>query len=92
MLATNTISFNGYRFIDKSIMTPAQKTAMHPFGAGSRACIGIHLAWIELRLGAAMFFRHCRGARLAPCMTDEMMEFDNQFLIAPKGHCCFIIL
>ncbi|KAF2439312.1 cytochrome P450 [Karstenula rhodostoma CBS 690.94] len=85
-------SFNGYRFLDKSTMSSAQKTAMHPFGTGSRSCIGLHLAWIELRLGAAIFFRHCRGAQLAPCMTDEMMEIDNRFLISPKGHCCFVVL
>ncbi|KAF9729565.1 hypothetical protein PMIN06_012637 [Paraphaeosphaeria minitans] len=91
-LWTDPLSFNGYRFLEKSTMTSAQKTAMHPFGAGSRSCIGLHLAWMELRLGAAMFFRDCRGARLAPCMTDEMMELDNRFLISPKGHCCFIVL
>ncbi|CAI6014052.1 unnamed protein product [Clonostachys chloroleuca] len=36
--------FDGYRFIDKSQMTAVQKTAMSPFGAGSRICIGLHLA------------------------------------------------
>jgi len=78
--------------MNKSALTPAQKTALHPFGAGSRVCLGQNLAYMELRLSAATFFRECRGARLAPCMTDDMMEFVNQFLIAPKGHCCFIVL
>ncbi|KAF4337593.1 cytochrome p450 3a17 [Fusarium beomiforme] len=78
--------FDGYRFMDKSKLTAAQKTALSPFGAGSRICIGLHLAWMELRLGAALFFRECRGARLGPDMTDEVMEMENQFLIAPKGH------
>ncbi|KAF5006431.1 hypothetical protein FDECE_7191 [Fusarium decemcellulare] len=84
--------FNGYRFMDKSQLSAAQKTAMSPFGAGSRICIGLHLAWMELRLGTALFFRECRGARLCPEMTDDMMEMDNRFLIAPKGHCCNIQL
>ncbi|KAJ4322473.1 hypothetical protein N0V84_004829 [Fusarium piperis] len=84
--------FDGERFIDKSRVTAAQKTAMSPFGAGSRICIGLHLAWMELRLATALFFRECRGARLHPEMTDEMMEMDNRFLIAPKGHCCKIQL
>ncbi|CAG9951321.1 unnamed protein product [Clonostachys rosea f. rosea IK726] len=84
--------FDGYRFIDKSQITAVQKTAMSPFGAGSRICIGLHLAWMELRLGAALFFRECRGAKLNHEMNDEMMEMDNRFLIAPKGHCCKIQL
>ncbi|CAG9984581.1 unnamed protein product [Clonostachys byssicola] len=84
--------FDGYRFINKSQMTAIQKTAMSPFGAGSRICIGLHLAWMELRLGAALFFRECRGAKLNDEMNDEMMEMDNRFLIAPKGHCCKIQL
>ncbi|KAF9773343.1 hypothetical protein IL306_008876 [Fusarium sp. DS 682] len=84
--------FNGYRFMDKSKLTAAQKTALSPFGAGSRTCIGLHLAWMELRLGAALFFRECRGAKLGPDMTDEIMEMENRFLIAPKGHKCIIKL
>ncbi|KAF5552807.1 cytochrome p450 3a17 [Fusarium napiforme] len=80
--------FNGHRFTDKSTLTAAQKAAFSPFGAGSRICIGLHLAWMELRLGAALFFRECRGATLSPEMTDEMMEMENRFLIAPKGHKC----
>lgn len=73
-------------------MTAAQKAAYTPFGAGSRVCLGLHLAYMELRLATALFFRHCRGARLAPNMNDEMMEMDNRFLIAPKGHCCMVSL
>ena len=55
-------------------------------------CIGIHLAYMELRLAVALFFRQCRGAKLSECMQDEMMEMDNHFLIAPKGHCCYVTL
>ncbi|KAJ4335560.1 hypothetical protein N0V95_008874 [Ascochyta clinopodiicola] len=86
------LRFDGYRFMNKSSMTAQQKAAYMPFGAGSRVCLGIHLAYIELRLAAAMFFRQCRGAKLSDCMRNEMMEMDNRFLIAPKGHCCWISL
>lgn len=55
-------------------------------------CIGLHLAWMELRLATALFFRECKGARLSEEMTDEMMEMDNRFLIAPRGHCCYVKL
>ncbi|KAB5533449.1 cytochrome P450 [Coniochaeta sp. 2T2.1] len=91
-LFPNPSRFDGYRFFDKSTLTDSQKTALAPFGAGSRICLGIHLAWMELRLGAALFFRECRGVRLGPGMTDDMMEMDNRFLIAPKGGICIVTL
>ncbi|KAI1047008.1 hypothetical protein LB505_013600 [Fusarium chuoi] len=88
--AYTVVRFDGHRFMDKSTLTAAQKAAFSPFGAGSRICIGLHLAWMELRLGAALFFRECRGATLSPEMTDEMMEMENRFLISPKGHKCIV--
>ena len=78
--------------MDRSKVTLAQRSALSPFGAGSRICIGMHLAWMELRLGAALFFRECRGVRLGDGMTDEMMEMENHFLIAPKAHKCIVKL
>lgn len=78
--------------MQKTNLTPDQKAAFLPFGGGSRVCLGLHLAYIELRLAAAMFFRECRGATISDCMTDDMMEFENHFLIAPKSHCCYITL
>lgn len=78
--------------MNKNSMTAQQKVASMPFSGGSRACPGIHLAYTEPRLGAALFFRECRGARLRECMHDEMMEMEIGFLISPKGHCCCVIL
>lgn len=78
--------------MDKSKLSAQQKAAYMPFGGGSRVCLGIHLAYMELRLATALFFRQCRGAKLGDCMRDEMMEMDNRFLIAPKGHCCYVTL
>ncbi|KAH7075574.1 cytochrome P450 [Paraphoma chrysanthemicola] len=86
------LRFDGFRFLEKSKMSAQQKAAYMPFGGGSRVCIGLHLANMELRLGTALFFRQCRGARLGENMKDEMMEMDNRFLISPKGHCCYVTL
>lgn len=61
------------------------KAAYNPFMLGSRSCIGVHLAKMELRLAIAKFFRECRGARLGKAMTEEMMEMQLQFLFFPVG-------
>ncbi|GKZ66542.1 hypothetical protein AnigIFM50267_000406 [Aspergillus niger] len=66
------------------------KQALSPFGYGTRICLGVHLAWMELRLAATEFFRECRGVRLASDTTRESMKPENYFLIAPSGHRCDI--
>lgn len=73
-------------------ITSAAKAVYSPFGFGSRVCLGIHLARMEMRLATTEFFRACRGARLAPSVTDESMAMENHFLIAPMGHQCEIFL
>ncbi|KAI9148267.1 Cytochrome P450 monooxygenase cypX [Paramyrothecium foliicola] len=68
------------------------KAAFTPFGAGSRVCIGKHLAYMELRYGAAFFFRAFKGCRLAPSATPESMEMNNLVLIEPRGKALKVIL
>ncbi|KAL5051310.1 hypothetical protein BDW71DRAFT_193723 [Aspergillus fruticulosus] len=70
---------------------PAAQLAFSPFGAGARICLGVHLAYMELRLAAAEFFRSCRGVKLAPDTTWETMKPENYFLIAPTGHRCEVV-
>ncbi|PNS15597.1 Isotrichodermin C-15 hydroxylase [Sphaceloma murrayae] len=82
--------FNPDRFLIPQ--TPAQKAAMCAFGAGSRSCLGIHLANMEMRHGVAYFFRECAGATLARNMNDGVMEILNFFLISPKGARCEITM
>ncbi|KAH8196025.1 hypothetical protein TruAng_009801 [Truncatella angustata] len=68
------------------------KAAFTPFGAGSRVCIGKYLAYMELRYGAALFFRTFKGSRLAASATPESMEMDNLVLIEPRGKILKVIL
>ena len=70
----------------------AAKAAFTPFGAGSRVCIGKHLAYMELRYGTALFFRSFRGCRLAQSMTAKSMEMNNLVLIEPRGKVLKVIL
>ncbi|RHZ67969.1 cytochrome P450 [Aspergillus thermomutatus] len=92
VLYPNPEAFNAKRWIlgDGPISNPAN-IGFSPFGTGSRTCLGIHLAWMELRLAAAEFFRECKGVRLAPTATWETMKPENYFLIAPAGHQCEIL-
>ncbi|KAL2847228.1 cytochrome P450 [Aspergillus pseudoustus] len=67
------------------------QAAFSPFGAGARTCLGIHLAYMELRLAAAEFFRECKGVTLAPSVSWATMKPENYFLIAPRGHQCEVM-
>ncbi|KAJ5097000.1 cytochrome P450 [Penicillium angulare] len=67
------------------------RSAMSPFGSGSRICLGIHLAWMELRLATTEFFLGCGDVKLAPSVTEESMKPQHFFLIAPIAHKCEIM-
>ena len=82
-------SFDETRFENP---TEKQRRLAQPFGIGSRSCIGLHLAKMEMRLAMAVFFRECRGARIGNSMTDKMMDQMLQFFIYPRGGKCDITL
>lgn len=65
---------------------------MIPLGGGSRVCIGQHLAMMELRLSAAIFFRECRGTRLSSKMPADSMDVVDFVLLSPKRRRCDITL
>ncbi len=91
-LFPNPEKFDYTRWLPSAKMSEETKAAFHPFGAGSRICIGLHLAYMELRLATAIFLRECKGARLAPSVTPESMEVENIFLISPKAKECRVIV
>ncbi|KAJ9486076.1 hypothetical protein VN97_g7272 [Penicillium thymicola] len=72
--------------------TKEMKDISIPFGGGSRICIGMHLARMELRLGSALFFREFPNAQRSnkEQMTEKDMEMQSFLLMAPKGHRCLI--
>jgi cytochrome P450 len=88
---TRALRYLPSRWVNDEVSGEAKK-AFHPLGSGSRACIGMHLAYMELRLATVEFFRVCKGARLAPSATPQRMEMEHFFAGAPKGHKCEILL
>lgn len=84
------------------------KNMFMPFGGGSRSkftsqnigilanksgvCIGIHLAWMELLLATALFFRTFPNASISKKdgMCDQDMEAKMFVLVSPKGRRCLI--
>lgn len=72
--------------------TKAMKEAFMPFGRGPRICIGLHLAYIELRLATARFFQQFPTAHPSTRegMTESDMDEDIYFLITPKNKRCLI--
>ncbi|KAJ4179826.1 hypothetical protein NW755_012221 [Fusarium falciforme] len=79
--------FDANRFANP---TPELKRAHVPFSIGSRSCLGMNLARMEIRLALALFFRECKGARLHQSMTDDMMTQVGEFFIVPKAGRCDI--
>ncbi|RYP63404.1 hypothetical protein DL771_009302 [Monosporascus sp. 5C6A] len=71
--------------------TMAMKDCFMPFGGGSRVCLGLHLAYIELRLATARFFRTFPNATVSSIDgSDEDMKPDLYFILSPRGHRCLI--
>ncbi|KAE8161390.1 cytochrome P450 [Aspergillus tamarii] len=72
--------------------TKLMKDAFMPFGAGSRNCIGLHLAKVELRLATGYFFRYFPNANISSKyeFNDNDMEQMLFFLMSPKGKRCLL--
>lgn len=67
--------------------TADMKDAFVTFGGGSRYCIGVHLAKMELRLAISRFYRRfSRGVEFVPGFDAEAsMEVFQSFLSSFKG-------
>ncbi|KAJ4300753.1 hypothetical protein N0V90_002841 [Kalmusia sp. IMI 367209] len=72
--------------------TQEMKDAFMPWGGGSRVCLGMHLAYMELRLATAKFFRKYPNARVSAAegFEDADMEQMVFFLMFPKKKRCLI--
>ncbi|CAM6003991.1 unnamed protein product [Sphagnum balticum] len=83
-------SFKPERWL-ADVAPDAGKTVFAPFGVGSRGCLGNHLAMMEIRIAAALFFRQLKGVKLAPETAAQKLKFENFFLVKPMADVCFIM-
>ena len=74
--------------------TKEMKDSFVAFGGGSRICIGLHLAKMELRLATARFFMSFPGARVSgrEGFAEGDMVPEMYFLMTPRRHRCLIKL
>ena len=86
----DALTFNPSRFLDDpsgSTSDPKNARATNSaFGAGAYTCLGIHLAYMELRYGIAMFLIQCKDAKLAHGQVElDKRALENYFVITPKA-------
>ncbi|KAI6778855.1 uncharacterized protein J7T54_000511 [Emericellopsis cladophorae] len=72
--------------------TKEMKDAFSAFGRGPRACLGLNLGWMELRIATAKFFLSFPDATVSEKkgMTDENMHAKMFFLVKPSGGQCLV--
>ena len=71
--------------------TPEMKEAYMPFSRGSRMCIGIHLATMELKMILATIV--CKWElSVGERTTDDTMSITDHFVMMPKGGFCELYL
>ncbi|KAL1634800.1 hypothetical protein SLS58_010543 [Diplodia intermedia] len=84
--------FDADRWMKEGGLSEEARAAYNPFGGGARACIGVNIAEMEMRLAVAVFFWRYPKARLAPATTDESMRPTQFFIINPTAGECRVIL
>lgn len=55
-------------------------------------CAAYHLAMMEIRLMATVFFKTFPGAKLAPSVTEESMVMVDRFNLFPYDNRCEILI
>lgn len=78
------------RWLESDKVSNEMKAMFMPFSAGSRACLGINLAWMELKVITATLVRE-HSVQLGPSTTENNMKMIDHFLAAPKAGKCDLI-
>jgi len=80
-------SFDPTRWISKEKVTDEMNELFMPFSKGSRACLGINIAYMELKVVTAAILSKYQ-VEIAPDMQPDDMDQRDHFLIFPKGGKC----
>ena len=75
------------RWLDAEQVSNEMKTMFMPFSTGPRVCLGINLAWMELKVITTTLLGNY-SVQLAPTTSDESMTMVDHFLAAPKAGRC----
>ena len=86
---SDPLTFNPDRWAEERV-TKEMRDAIMAWGAGSRGCLGIHLAEMEIRFAAVAFLRECKGAKVLS--TEAEMEYWDFFMVSAKGGKCEITM
>lgn len=70
-------------------VTPEMNELFLPFSKGARGCLGVNLAYMELKIITASLLRKYR-VQVASCMKADAMEIKGNFASFPKGECFLI--
>ncbi|KAJ9610357.1 hypothetical protein H2200_005134 [Cladophialophora chaetospira] len=84
-------AFDPTRWLKTNGGTPEMKEAYMPFSKGSRMCIGIHLAVMELKMILATIVSSW-DLRVGKRTTDGTMAMTDHFVLMPMGGFCELYL
>jgi len=82
--------FDPFRWIRKDRQVDSMNEFFMPFSKGSRACLGINLAYMELKVTVATLLGKYQVS-LAPDMQAHDMDMRDHFLIFPRGGKCNLV-
>lgn len=82
--------FDPSRWLTPSGSTTKMKEAYMPFSKGSRMCMGVHPARMELKLIIAALI-HGWDISLGERTTDDTMSMTDQFVLMLKGRFCDLV-
>ena len=83
--------FDPTRWLTTNGGTPEMRDAYMPFSRGSRMCIGINLAMMELKMILATVLNGWELS-VGERTTDDTMSITDHFVMMPKGGFCELYL
>jgi cytochrome P450 len=87
----DSFKFDPTRWLETNGGTPEMKEAYMPWSKGSRMCIAIHLALMELKMILATIV-YGWELSVGERTTEDTMSMTDHFVMMPKGGFCELYL